>query len=84
MAVRRSWAAARIFWTWRRWSSSVPWLKFKRATVNPTSIISPTRSSEAGPMVATTLVRVRAAFGFLSVLWAGAGSKMTVNKRRQD
>ncbi len=56
IARMRSSAARRIFCTRRRKSSSDPWLKLIRATDMPASISSPTRSSLAGPIVATILV----------------------------
>ena len=52
-------AAARTRWAVRAFSSGVPWEKFSRTTSIPASIIrvSVSTSSEAGPIVATILVR---------------------------
>ena len=49
--------ASLIFAIRRRCSSAVPWLKFSLATDIPASMSSTRRSSEAGPIVATTLVK---------------------------
>src|SRR5438309_9415957 len=54
-----AWAAFRIRWAFSAWSSRLPCEKFSRATSIPASTIRfrVSTSRDAGPMVATILVR---------------------------
>ena len=52
------WLAARTMSARWVWSAALPWLKFRRTTLTPATIMASSRagSLEAGPRVATILV----------------------------